>query len=170
VKQASESCPAVLRCIRCGKNLPRDCFYDAPRRKYGKASTCKPCRTIEQAGRRKNGYRTLENQRAKERRATDAGFAAKCRLSSIKYTLKKTGLSLEDYDTTLKQQGGCCAICGSAHDESVLYGRLYVDHDHGTGRFRGLLCKFCNAGLGHFKDDPQILEKALEYLKCRKSK
>lgn len=51
-----------------------------------------------------------------------------------------------------------CVICGS-------YEPLVVDHDHKTGKIRGMLCNHCNRGLGHFRDDPELLVFAAEYLK-----
>ena len=48
-------------------------------------------------------------------------------------------------------------ICG---DE----GQLVVDHDHQTGKVRGMLCNHCNRGLGHFRDSPMLLEFAAQYL------
>ena len=51
-----------------------------------------------------------------------------------------------------------CIICGS--DET-----LVVDHDHKTGKIRGMLCNHCNRGLGHFRDDPELLEFAAIYLR-----
>ena len=50
-----------------------------------------------------------------------------------------------------------CVICGDA-------GLLVVDHDHVTGQVRGMLCNHCNRGLGHFRDDPTLLEFAAQYL------
>lgn len=52
-----------------------------------------------------------------------------------------------------------CIICGS---DSA----LVVDHCHKTGTVRGILCSNCNLGLGHFKDDPMLLEFAMQYLNC----
>jgi hypothetical protein len=73
--------------------------------------------------------------------------------------LKLYGLTLEQYDALLAAQGGVCAICCKP---STI--RLAVDHDHLTGRLRGLLCFRCNAGLGNFGDDTDALASAVAYL------
>ena len=52
-----------------------------------------------------------------------------------------------------------CQICDKP------FGHKVVDHDHKTGKIRGLLCRQCNFGLGHFRDNPDSLEKAATYLK-----
>lgn len=74
------------------------------------------------------------------------------------------GMSYEDYLNRLKSQNNVCAICSSptpGYDR-----RLFcVDHDHRNGNERGLLCYACNLGLGKFKDDVQLLENAVTYLK-----
>jgi hypothetical protein len=55
------------------------------------------------------------------------------------------------------RQEGCCAICGKAR-------RLVVDHEHTSGRVRGLLCSRCNVGVGQFLDDVELLKSAIRYL------
>jgi hypothetical protein len=57
----------------------------------------------------------------------------------------------------LKSRAKNCMICERGE-------RLVVDHDHKTGRVRGMLCNHCNRGLGHFRDSPDILENARKYL------
>jgi hypothetical protein len=59
--------------------------------------------------------------------------------------------------TELKATVTQCVICG-------VEDKLVVDHDHQTGKVRGLLCNHCNRGLGHFRDDPMLLEFAAQYL------
>jgi hypothetical protein len=80
-----------------------------------------------------------------------------------KYWLKKQfNITLEEYEKLFNNQDGKCAICGE-HQDNV--GKtLSVDHDHFTDEIRGLLCYNCNLLLGHAKDNPYILRKALEYL------
>lgn len=73
-------------------------------------------------------------------------------------TLKKYGLDLESYNNIFDKQQGACKICGDKIN-------LCVDHDHKTGKIRGLLCNACNKGIGYMKDNPDILEKAILYLK-----
>jgi len=67
-----------------------------------------------------------------------------------------------------KKQNGLCLICGNAEtSRNPKTGEprsLAVDHDHETGKIRGLLCTFCNTALGKFHDDVEILKKAIDYL------
>lgn len=74
------------------------------------------------------------------------------------------GISLTDYQEILAKQKGKCAICGSTTSKVKIAKYLYVDHDHNTGEIRGLLCNNCNFGIGQFKDDVNLLLKAVEYL------
>ena len=74
----------------------------------------------------------------------------------------KYGITLADYNKMFKKQKGRCAICG-AH-QSELKEALRVDHNHDTGKVRGLLCHHCNTGAGNFRDDPILLRKAAKYM------
>ena len=73
------------------------------------------------------------------------------------------------YDEALAANEGqeCCAICGALESNKIDTRRLNVDHDHETDKIRGLLCGLCNVGLGAFKDDVELLIKAINYLKER---
>lgn len=78
--------------------------------------------------------------------------------------LQKTyGITLDEYYQMLDEQDGTCAIC----DALPPTGRkkyLAVDHDHQTGKVRGLLCDNCNRAIGLLKDDAEVLNKASQYL------
>lgn len=79
----------------------------------------------------------------------------------------KYSLSLSDIGKLLASQGGGCAICSA--DAPGGRGTWRVDHEHTTGRVRGLLCNGCNIGLGHMKDDPARLRKAADYIEKRRA-
>jgi len=82
--------------------------------------------------------------------------------------LRKQGCSNEQFEAFLEAQDGKCAICGAIEGHRSRYGtvcRLAVDHDHQTGKVRGLLCNNCNRGLGRFKDSIKHLKAAIRYLK-----
>jgi hypothetical protein len=75
------------------------------------------------------------------------------------------GLTPEQYRSMLDDQNGTCAICGKSAEQNGK--RLSIDHCHETGIVRGLLCYRCNTGLASFKDSPQMVERALDYLAAR---
>lgn len=93
---------------------------------------------------------------------TKSGFDSWCRVCRATY---RSGINrgkfrdvISDEDLKhLKDTTEECVICGSE-------GPLVVDHDHKTGAIRGMLCNHCNRGLGHFRDDPLLLEFAAQYL------
>ena len=76
------------------------------------------------------------------------------------------GISQEEYDTLLEKQGGLCAICRGPETQRYRGALmcLAVDHDHGTKKVRGLLCKSCNLAIGKFKESIDIVRRALQYL------
>jgi Recombination endonuclease VII len=90
----------------------------------------------------------------------------RCRANKIKkqgstrqYHLKRRyKIGQAEFDVMLAAQDGKCRICGVPDPK-------HVDHDHLTGRVRGILCFNCNGGLGHFRDDVITMQRAITYLK-----
>jgi hypothetical protein len=89
------------------------------------------------------------------------------RSESIRRTnLRRYGITLEQYFELFNKQNGVCAICSRPESE-ILRGKiraLNVDHDHSTGKIRGLLCSECNKGIGNLGDSTEVLRRAIEYL------
>jgi hypothetical protein len=69
------------------------------------------------------------------------------------------GITVEEYNAILKRQNGRCRIC-----KCKPKGHLHVDHNHKTGKVRGLLCRSCNIGLGHLRDNPHLARIAAAYI------
>jgi hypothetical protein len=95
--------------------------------------------------------------------AYNAGYRSENKEKIAAYMrLRNTGVTQEQYDGAYLKQKGVCAICSSECSRGY---KLAADHCHTTGLFRGLLCSKCNTGIGLFKDDAVLVEKALNYLK-----
>lgn len=132
-------------CRHCHKYKLYEDFHNNGEMRDGKSSYCKSCATL----------------RSKEWREENREKHKDTELRS------KYGISLLDHVTMFTKQGGKCAICGVCEQDAPR-NTLFVDHCHKTGSVRGLLCHHCNSGLGHFKDDPDLLLTAENYLKERK--
>lgn len=111
-----------------------------------------------------------------ERRANAAYCSPECKSSSrstVSPRARRTssaynrqytyGITSEEFDALLAAQDGKCAICGTS-DFPGRGNAPHVDHCHAGGGIRGILCHFCNLGLGNFRDNPERLRKAAEYL------
>jgi len=97
----------------------------------------------------------------KKWRASEKGKLIMANGSKKYNCLKRHGITLEEWFQMYQNQNKCCAICGEYMDEN----KAFIDHDHETGNNRQLLCRFCNTGLGFFKDSIPTLEKAINYLR-----
>lgn len=158
-------------CVKCGVEQPLESFYRAPGTRDGHRGDCKSCfrarakarypqvREANIARARKwredNLERFQENQR--RMRNTPEGKLRQ-RAGHLK---RKLGMTIEQYDVLLEAQGGGCFICGRPPREDI---SLHVDHDHSTGKVRGILCFCCNNALADFQEDPALLSKAAAYL------
>lgn len=71
------------------------------------------------------------------------------------------GITEDQYQSLLESQGNRCKICkGELVDRKL----THLDHCHATNKIRGILCRGCNHGLGHFRDNPVFLKSAIKYL------
>lgn len=107
--------------------------------------------------------------RANAKRLADPEHRAQKRRNEVR---RNHGIEPEEYDGLIAAQDGRCAICrrlpGGRANGRAREGHppsLHVDHDHRTGRIRGLLCSNCNTMLGLAGDDVVVLAAAIEYLK-----
>ena len=139
-------------CTRCGETKPLASFVMDHRRGQRK-SRCLSCTSAAAKEWRKRNPNYEKQRYQADRLGTRE-----------RHLIRKYKVALVDYERMLKQQNGCCAIC-NASEASQHKGVFHVDHCHATGRVRGLLCRGCNHILGHVKDDPEVLEAAIAYLR-----
>ncbi len=127
-------------CSKCNSHKSLGDFYDRGDGK-GPQSWCKEC---VKEGRRNYVKNNPEKIRAADRKVN-------------------FGIDQGQYNTLFLEQDGCCAIC--KRHQSFFTKNFGIDHDHGTGEFRGLLCTNCNTALGKFEDSIESLESAIQYIK-----
>jgi len=126
-------------------------------RRTGLSSWCKSCRTVSTRGWTNKNTQRLKSYRALKYEQNYDYMKAR------DYSLKQRyGIDLNGYDLLLRSQNYCCAICGRDGREMTYL--LHVDHNHISGKVRGLLCAPCNVFLGHLKDDATKIERAIKYL------
>ena len=157
----------MKRCKVCTDLKTFDDFYRAAGTRDGYRSECKACNLKRRRlwyldNREREIARVLawqvEHPEMVRARMDAFRAAGKKKVSDRKSRLKrKYGLTLEDFDEMLASQGGGCAICGKPDPDNV-------DHDHVTGRVRGILCWNCNIAIGQLEDDSDRARAMAEYL------
>lgn len=120
---------------------------------------------VKKAYMRAYAKKNAEHAKAERRRQWKEKYAERDR---NKWYKRHYGITIAEYDVLLESQEFRCKICKKHESENSRGGdkpvRLYVDHDHATGRIRGLLCHHCNSGVGHLGDG-LLLERALQYVR-----
>jgi hypothetical protein len=144
-----ESIPEEFKvCSNCGEIKLLEDFYNDKKVIIKRASRCKKCvkqKNLVWINNNKEKY--LDYQQ------------------SWKFQTRYN-ISLNDFNKLLKKQNGVCAICGkpelSTNGKDKIR-KLSVDHNHVTGKVRGLLCGSCNLGFGSFKENIDMLKSAIKY-------
>lgn len=145
----------IVECIKCKLEKPEERFRIC----RGKRNrTCDGCRERNNAWYMsdKDGKRTKAKEYYQRVKARVARYRSDARLEK-KYSLKR-----EEWLALLERQGGACAICGTRFGDSGY--KPCVDHDHKTGKVRGILCRKCNLKL-EVVEQEGFVEKARGYLK-----
>lgn len=138
-------------CFICRQTFPLDNFYSTVKRNGRRYwdSYCKPCA-------------------CKKRSSYPPGKLLDRPAWIRKKNLALYGLTIEMFDSMVDSQGGVCAICNRPethiNPRTKKLRRLNVDHDHATGKVRGLLCSKCNRGIGQLGDSIELMKAALAYL------
>jgi hypothetical protein len=127
-------------CTKCKLVKILDDFYPRNNRLDGKESECKSCSNLRKKQYRLNNKQIIRAQNKK----------------------RNPGWDINRYNEYVELQGNRCAICGT---DNPGLSDWSADHCHTTNKPRGLLCVRCNAGLGYFKDNPEHLQSAINYLK-----
>jgi uncharacterized Zn finger protein (UPF0148 family) len=146
-------------CKKCGNTL-----------RYTSMTGCVNCTKKNSIKRFENGdvkewvQKNREKVNASNRKRYNLLSPDEKRKRNRKQQISLYGLTVEQYDAILMEQKCVCAICGKP-EKSSSKGVLSIDHDHVTGKVRGLLCDTCNSGLGHFYDSIDLLQGAMLYLK-----
>ena len=136
-------------CTKCGESKDLDEFYVHPLTRDRRQSRCKRCQNRDSAERYRN---TSIETRAK-------------RIATIK--ARKYGMTLDELRSIIDAHDENCDLCGkpdTTHRKRTWTRQLTLDHDHETGRFRGLLCSPCNLALGNANNDPALLRRMADYI------
>lgn len=166
----------LRRCVKCKVEKPHSAFYPDKARIDGLCARCIDCtkerqrqwraknpekaRECWKRSREKHLDKCLERARQWRRKYPERQQLAKrkCRLR------KEYGLTIAEYDAMVAAQKGRCAICRNPPRAGSRKDKLHIDHDHVTGKVRGLLCDLCNRGVGMLRDDPKIMRSAARYV------
>lgn len=123
---------------------------------------CKECGPVVEAEKARKQHATYYDSHRVEAAVYNVGYWRRNGLQM------RHGLTQDQYDALFASQDGKCAVCGEAlvsNSAGNKNGQTCIDHDHKTGRVRGLLCTCCNLALGFAHDDPERLLQLHNYLK-----
>lgn len=138
----------MKRCSKCKGDFHLEDFHVDRSRSDGRTKQCKGC----------------IKKYSKEYR-TKTGVPERIRKSRLRHHVRVAyGLTLEQVEEMKREQEGLCAICSKECGHLFYRQGLQIDHDHISGRVRGLLCHNCNVGIGFLQESPAILKAAIRYL------
>lgn len=173
-------------CSCCSAKKAIECFTRDRSRKDGRAPRCRGCNL--RAGQKWRAQLTPEEKaeiraQARLRRSLNPeqyrrnekiwthSNPDRMRAARRRRRFRKYGLTESAYQVMRSQQDDKCAVCQKDFERDKRgWDTCHIDHDHETGKVRGLLCSRCNVALGDFQDSEAVLTRAIEYLRKHKQK
>jgi Recombination endonuclease VII len=125
----------MKQCAKCKKTKPRSEFNKSSKNKTGLNSYCQVCSRL--------------------------GLKQWSKENPSRHLLYRYGITLEEKGKMVQAQNNYCLICKNPFKNSK---DIHVDHCHETDKIRGVLCHSCNTGIGHFRDSPKLLQRAIHYI------
>jgi hypothetical protein len=148
-------------CSKCRQLKPLEEFYKQASSVDGLQAWCKGCYRQRDrdsyAADPEAAHKKLKAWRAARKAADPEGWKRYVKDTALRSTY---GISLQDWEDMYDAQHGRCAICLESFGDE----QPHVDHSAKTGQVRGLLCRLCNVGVGHFRENPNYLRRAITYL------
>ncbi len=149
-------------CLYCKRDHHRRWKKSAVGKKYGREWAQK--KYVAHPLPRKPPKTTEEKKALNKKYYQNYKPKARIRWDDHMMRLRRYGMSREEYLELAASQHNKCAICFRSQ-ENLKRRHLCVDHDHKTGKIRGLLCDNCNKGIGCLQDNPSVVMRALLYLR-----
>ena len=131
----------IKNCRQCGDCLTEGVNWTSGQKRQN-SYICRGCNSLKSRAYRKANLSQIKNSRL----------------------ISRYGITMTQYNEMLIKQGSSCGVCGEGSGESGVM--FAVDHDHDSGKVRGLLCNDCNMGIGKLGDNLEGVEKAYRYLKA----
>lgn len=131
----------------------------------GKAASRRSYRKLMDDPARREAYRERKRQWRIENKEAFNAYKREWRQKrdSLKnrdeWMRQRYGITLKEYDAMFAQQGNVCAICKLSDEKT-----MHIDHDHETGKVRGILCSQCNQGIGLLRENQSSIARAIQYL------
>jgi hypothetical protein len=165
-------------CSGCKSDLPLSSFSFNKNKAGGRDIYCRTCKSNQNKRWRVENPEYIDKNRKRDNeRSQKWGKANPDRVSAAqkkycknnprkmlaKHLKRKFAMDVEVYEKLLEVQNNTCKICGCVFLGRKINGPC-VDHDHCTGKVRGLLCRLCNSGLGGFRDNIGIILRCIDYL------
>lgn len=153
---------STKNCTGCGETKPLTEFHKRARSKDGLAYRCRQCAHTQAVSQERRATTAKWVQSPKGRAARTKYWSSRHGQEARRNRQRRRlyGIGEAEFLAREAAQGGRCAIC-----QQIPTSVLHVDHDHDTGKIRGLLCGRCNSGIGLLQDCPTIIESAAAYVR-----